>query len=708
MKKSYIVLLFTLIIPFDSLLALPPLSQSTQILERIGKQESAKDATCWTTARMMEQFYSQLPLSEEAALLKIEILKSLANQIWNEAGALRSSCRISKKDMEEVLAPYVAQVNSTFSSPEGLQARSEYARITENWRVLLSLFYQTELKEKKVLASEALELFGTSLTDITLLFLHLSSREAKAAGHREVQPEDMKQALQKLPPARESKSVLAETCPSISLAYEDLLAVTKQNVHQKISSLQSWNKRAWKSELERKRGEHDIALEFLAKVSPVPLTRKAQSYVLDAVMKAVRYISKGYYPERSNLMYEPLTLFNYHPIWDRSAQGKPLVLQSDHIFNVTQELFPRYTDIRGDVHLRLKAKHGEEKDTNILLEGTYLDALRDTTLHWWIMDTVWSEEGALPLEPLAAELLAERTSEMIGAYLQIAALGVEKDTEPLNTFDIQLRVHRFHLLSPERPEQYVAQWKEGLSSEHKLQYFKDRTSETIFSQFDCNQLSREASKKLQAGEFPDLSIQLHSGSGIAVGDLNSDGLMDLFISGTNCNRLLYNKGNFVFEDKSESLPNRSKLQSARHPLFADFNGDGSLDLLVVQSNNPSQIWFQTGDGNFRDVTEESGIQSGTGAHFAVAFDYNRDGKLDLFLGHYGEGNNPALDGKNGVLSQLYQNVGQGKFKNVTQEAQLHTTAWSLAGVSADFNGDGWNDIFLANDFGFDELFLNKG
>ncbi len=708
--KQIIFLLVAALFPLGELAALPALHQSGVILNRIGKQESAKDATCWTTARMMEQFYSQLPLSEEAALLKIEILKGLASQLWNEAAARRSSCRISKEDMQGVLAPYISLVEETFSSPEGLQARLEYARITENWRILLSLFFQPDITNKKVLAPEALEIFGTTLTDITLLFLRLSSEEAKAVGHREVEPIDMKMALGKLPQRSSSlpSTKTPPSCPSLMLSNDELLELTQKNMSQKISSLQAWNKRAWKSELERKRREHDIALEFLAKVSPVALTPQAQSYVLDVVTRAVRYISKGYYPDRSNLMYEPSTLFNYHPVRKRDAKGMPSILQSDHVFNVTQELYPRITDIRGDVHLRLREKEGKSrKEEKILLEGTYLDAIRDTTLHWWILDKVWREEGALPLEPLAAELLAERTSEMIGAYLQIAEHGATKNAKTLNTFDVQLRVHRFRLLSPKRQQSETFAWKDGMSTREELQYFRNKTSQTVFSQLDCNPLSRNAAAVLQTGEFPDLSIQLHSGSGLAVGDINRDGFPDLFIGGTECNRLLLNKGNFVFEDVSEQLPNRSDLKSPRHALFSDLNGDALLDLLVVQSQHESKVWYQLKEGGFQDVTKRSRIRTNIGAHFASALDYDRDGDLDLFLGHYGKGNKPTIDGKNGVASQLYRNTGDGVFEDVTAQSGLHTTAWSLAGVSADMNGDGWGDIFLANDFGFDELFINN-
>jgi len=141
------------------------------------------------------------------------------------------------------------------------------------------------------------------------------------------------------------------------------------------------------------------------------------------------------------------------------------------------------------------------------------------------------------------------------------------------------------------------------------------------------------------------------GSGFAVGDFDGDGRPDLFLAADGCNRLLKNEGHYRFTDVTARSGISELDASSRHPIFADVDGDGLLDLLIVQSDKPSRLLLQKKGGHFTDVTEAYGLKTGTGAHSAHFFDYDHDGDLDLYVGAYGPSKDdvavPTLDGRNG-------------------------------------------------------------
>ncbi|HVS03593.1 MAG TPA: CRTAC1 family protein [Thermoanaerobaculia bacterium] len=156
----------------------------------------------------------------------------------------------------------------------------------------------------------------------------------------------------------------------------------------------------------------------------------------------------------------------------------------------------------------------------------------------------------------------------------------------------------------------------------------------------------------------------------------------------------------------------------------DFDGDGWIDLYVT-NYGPNQLWRNQGDGTFRDVTRESGADDPRWSVPAVFFDYDRDGRLDLFVGNYVEFSvathkrcTTDLGGDNycGPLSyppqgdSLFRNLGGGRFAEVTGAAGLAAASagGALGAVAGDFDGDGWLDLYVANDGVANHLWLNQG
>lgn len=221
-------------------------------------------------------------------------------------------------------------------------------------------------------------------------------------------------------------------------------------------------------------------------------------------------------------------------------------------------------------------------------------------------------------------------------------------------------------------------------------------------------------------------LYFYNGGGVAAGDINNDGLIDLYFTGNQVsNRLYLNEGNFQFRDITESAGVSGDRGWSTGVTMADVNGDGLLDIYVCQVGNylglngKNKLYLNQGNGTFEEVAEEYGLDfQGFGTH-AAFFDYDRDGDLDLYLLNHGikspevfvKAENRILPDQNGdkLFKNLAQEGGKG-FKEVTQEAGIYSSILGFGlGLSIeDFNADGWPDIYVSNDFTEnDYLYLNN-
>lgn len=216
----------------------------------------------------------------------------------------------------------------------------------------------------------------------------------------------------------------------------------------------------------------------------------------------------------------------------------------------------------------------------------------------------------------------------------------------------------------------------------------------------------------------------YNGGGVGLGDVNNDGLLDIFFSGNLVeNKLYLNKGNFQFEDITEKAGIAAPDVWTTGVSFVDINGDGWLDIYICKSGKPggekryNELFINNGDLTFTEKAEEYGLASvGLSIH-AAFFDYDKDGDLDCYLlnnslrpvGGYDlikdQRNIPDPDGGN----KLFRN-DNGRFVNVSKEAGIYTSAigFGLGVTIGDINGDGWPDIYVSNDFfERDYLYVNQ-
>jgi enediyne biosynthesis protein E4 len=227
--------------------------------------------------------------------------------------------------------------------------------------------------------------------------------------------------------------------------------------------------------------------------------------------------------------------------------------------------------------------------------------------------------------------------------------------------------------------------------------------------------------------------------GIAILDYDNDGNMDIFFangakmpelnktSPDYYNSLVRNRGDGTFEDVTAKAGLAGeKLGYSFGVAAGDYDNEGHEDIFVANAGR-NTLYRNNGDGTFTDVTEGSGLDRKPEKLLSVGaawFDYDNDGLLDLFVTNYTFWT-PATDRVclveasteaycmptfyKSVASRLYRNLGRGRFEDVTEKSGIGSALGKGMGIpTADFNGDGWTDLFVSNDTVRNFLFLNQG
>ena len=214
---------------------------------------------------------------------------------------------------------------------------------------------------------------------------------------------------------------------------------------------------------------------------------------------------------------------------------------------------------------------------------------------------------------------------------------------------------------------------------------------------------------------------IYNGAGVAVGDVNNDSLPDLYFTGNRVpGRLYLNRGNLRFDDITEAAGIVADGW-ATGATFADVNADGYLDLYISRAgpHPPAQranlFYLNNGDATFTEQAAALGVADTSYSTQAAFFDYDKDGDLDLYLLNHSTEFGPnqirpiITDGSALSADHLYRQEADGTFTDVSIEAGIVYPGQSLGVSIGDVNGDGWEDVYVANDFmAHDLLYLNNG
>ena len=251
---------------------------------------------------------------------------------------------------------------------------------------------------------------------------------------------------------------------------------------------------------------------------------------------------------------------------------------------------------------------------------------------------------------------------------------------------------------------------------HDFKY-TDRAPESGIS--FVNQIVDDAGKYHKA-------VHYDHGNGLAVADVNGDGLLDLyFTTQIGSNQLWRNLGDGKFENITTAALELSDVIGVTAS-FADTDNDGDADLFVTSVRGGNHLLVNDGHGKFTDVTKDSGLGHSGHSSSGVFFDYDRDGLLDLFLcnvgvytgneqgrGRYYVGVSDAFAGhlkpeERNEQSILYRNMGGNRFVDVSKKMRLQDVSWTGDASPIDVNGDQWPDLYILNMQGHDEYYENVG
>ena len=331
----------------------------------------------------------------------------------------------------------------------------------------------------------------------------------------------------------------------------------------------------------------------------------------------------------------------------------------------------------------------------------------------------------------------EEFREVLSVELKTTGISLEAETPP--TVRLPIRYHIVGLASDSSRRQVTGYlntlWKK-IDGQWKLLQMTRQKSWEVFAKREM--FSDVSSCALPAGDAQDqlrrgvdwwtanldaaAHLQIHGHNGVSVADVDGDGNEDFYVcQGSGLpNRLFRSKGDGTFQEISQ-VAGVDILDSTSSSLFFDYDNDGDPDLLLIGLN--FLLFRNDGKGKFdllssKTIGLESEVRSNSEFFSACVADFNRDSWLDVYVTSYirvvGNAEEsiplPYHDATNGARNHLFQNNGNGTFTNVTEKVGLNenNNRFSFACAWADYDQNGFPDVYVANDFGRNNLYRNNG
>ncbi len=696
------------------LLSVPAFAQVPTIIEEIGELESVRDPKCYATASRLEDFIYGTPLEAETRFEKIALQKAFIRSAWEKASANAAAAgrtEVTPDVLRPVLqsvVPYTLNADGSFTvrdTPVTARDKRQYGSVAYALRAVLAVQQDALLDPASKLLplrNESVELFKEAIDLTTLAALQRADKEARKQNQDKLTPELFKSAWKGVVgSAAEAKQPALKAGASGAK-----FATIKAIVTEKLSAFEAYNNLAmpvflrnlqvymarhmWPEDPEEGRKFKDQFTEVMV------------AWMSDVMLEAEKQAKK-----------------NHHPLIRVEDVHAALQIYQPHEANQYEDIiyFPRLP-----------------KDQRIVIEAYDLDSFRDPGIHWVYLNEVLNDpnyKGTLEPDPFAAELLTEGAAQMGVLTLRVAGfVASEEGKERLESAHLVKSLQRIQkLLDQHASAPPVKKTKAAVASAPDKKpaingkYFTDVTTASGF-QFE-HRLSDWLARFIRSytvteGNTVRLAVPpTFGGSGIAAEDIDNDGDIDVLALSGSGNALFLNDGKGNFKDATETAGLNWKRPDGRpgeprQPIIADFDNDGLQDVLITYVDDDHRLYRNLGNAKFEDVTAKSNLGGkGLVGGPATALDFDRDGRLDLYIGYFGDyvhGELPTLSRRNSnaLPDKLFRNQGGFVFEDVSAGSGIENTGWAQSVGHVDFDGDGWEDLICGNDFGTNAWYRNLG
>ena len=693
-------------------LSLPVLGQVPTIIEEIGELEAVRDPKCYATASRLEDFIYGTPLESEARFEKIALQKAYIRDVWTKASAGHPK-EITVDALRPILqsvVPYTQMATGDWVVRGMLitaRDKRQYGSVAYALRAILAVQQDALVDGVKLapLSADAVEAFKEAIDLVTLAALQDADKDARKLNRDEIDAGvfraswkdvagEMKTAERKAPPREGDfstiKAIIAEKLAAFEKYNQLSMTVFLRNLQVYMA------RHLWPSDPEEGKAFRDQFNETLI------------AWTNDVLLESEKVARKnGHSLIRVEDVHEALQKYQPHEANE----------YEDIIY------FPRLG-----------------KDERVVIEAYDLDSFRDPGMHWLYLGEAINDprfKGAIEPDPFAAELLTEGAAQEGVLILRVAGqIATAEGKDRLELAHLTKSVQKIqslldkHAKAPAKSKtaQKIASAK-APAAKADGKFFTDVTegSGIDYQHRLSDWLARfiRGYTVVENGAVRLAVPPTFGGSGVAAEDIDGDGDMDVLLLGGAGNALYLNDGTGKFTDVTESSGLGWKRADgtpgeARQPIVADFDNDGLQDVLITYVDDDHRLYRNLGrpagseSVEFEDVTATSSLGGkGMVGGPATALDFDRDGLLDVFIGYFGDyirGELPTLSRRNSnaLPDKLFRNKGNFVFEDVSAGSGIENTGWAQSVGHLDFDGDGWEDILVGNDFGVNGWYRNLG
>jgi hypothetical protein len=704
-------------VAFSVCFASVALAQVPTIIKEIDQLESQRDPKCYATANRLEDFIYGTSLDFDARAEKIALQKRLIRDLWlkaSDAAKTAGKTQIGIDALRPILqaaVPYAATPAGDFVIRPDDARRTEitardkrqYGAVAYALRAILAVQQDAFVDGTNLLPLDepAVELFKESVDLITLAALQHADRATRETNKHQIGGAEMKTAWTGI--VGTSKPAPAPHAAPAKSGQK--FATIKAIVAEKLAAFETYNS------LSNAVFSRNVQVYMARHMWPTDaeegtafkkqFTETMVAWTGDVMLEAEKRARKRGHPLiRIDDVHDAVQLFEPHVLNE----------YEDCIY------FPRLP-----------------KSDQIVIEAYDLDAFRDPGLHWMYLNEVLNDpkyKGTLEPDPFAAELLTEGGAQMGTLILRVAGkIATAEGKDRLDTTQLAKSMKTIQTLLDKNAA--LPQAKKVTTTIASAPSKPAKTSGKFFTDVTAgsgikfeHRMSDWLARLIRSYSIKETETVLavppaFGGSGIAAEDVNGDGFTDVLVLSGSGNALYLGDGKGHFTDVTESAGLNWKRPDGRpgeprQPIIADFDNDGLPDILITYADDDHRLYKNIGNSKFEDVTARTNLGGkGLVGGPATAFDFDKDGLLDLYIGYFGDYIHGVLPtfarrNTNGLPNKLFRNKGNFVFEDVTQGSGVDNTGWAQAINHVDFDGDGWEDLICGNDFGANSWYRNLG